>query len=212
MPSQVIAVAMLTIAAAFAATPIVNACEGNQVLLEDNFRTPRPMWRAPDEFHGIRDGKMLIMPSLNRNFLVSVFVRGHSLIDMDACVDVALVRGGPQIVHTYGGLAFWASRVDKFYELMIGPSGTFGVDRQMPNRRLTIVAFNTSTAVKSGLNQFNRLRVKTRRNTATLYINGIQVAYFTGQPPPGGGDVGLTAQSGPNTRDVYAFSNFKITN
>ncbi len=212
MRTPFLTVVMLTIAAAFAAAPIVNACEGNQTLLEDNFRTPRPMWGAPDEFHGIRDGKMLIMPNLNRDFMASVFVRGHSLIDMDACVDVALAQGGPQLVHTYGGMAFWVGGVSEYYELMIGPSGTFGVDRQLPNRRLMIVPFNTSTAVRSGLRQVNRLRVKTRGNTATLYINGIQVAYITGQPPPRGGFVGLTAQSGPNTRDVYEFTNFKITN
>jgi hypothetical protein len=212
MRSKAIAVAILTIAAALAAVSIVNACEGNQVLIQDNFNTHRAMWGTLDDFHTIRNGKMLIAPSLNRSYMTSVYAPGHSLSDMDACVDVALARGGPQMVHTYGGLAFWVRTVDDFYELMIGPSGTFSVDRMTPSRRLTIVPFAASTAVKSGLNQVNRLRVTTRGNTAVLYINGIQVANITGQAPSRGGYVGLSAQAGPNTRDVYEFTNFKVTN
>jgi hypothetical protein len=212
MRSQVIVVAILAIAAAFAAAPIVDACVGLHVLLQDNFRSPGQMWSGPaDNFHAIRDGKMLISPDLNRSYMTSVYDRDHSLSDMDACVDVALARGGPQMVHTYGGMAFWVRSFDDFYELMIGPSGTFSVDRRVSNRHLTIVPFTTSTVVKSGLNQINRLRVTTRGSTAVLYINGVQVANITGQPPPRGGDVGLTAQSGPNTRDVYAFTNFRVT-
>jgi hypothetical protein len=127
-------------------------------------------------------------------------------------VDVVLAQGGPQMTHTYGGLAFWVSHYNEFYELIIGPSGAFGVDLRLPDRRVMIVNFNPSTVVKSGVNQVNRLRVKIRGNSATLYINGVQVANITGQPPPRGGYVGLTAQSGPNTRDVYEFTNFKVTN
>ncbi len=212
MRSQVLAVAMLTIAAAFAAAPIVNACEGNQVLVEDSFRRPSERWGYPDQFHTIGNGKMIIAPALNRSYMAWVDAPEHSLIDMDACVDVAIARGGPQLIHTYGGLAFWVSHYNEFYELIVGPSGAVGVDRRLPDRRLMIVPFATSTAVKSGFNQVNRLRVKSRGNTATLYINGIQVANITGEPPPRGGYVGLTAQSGPNTRDVYEFTNFKVTN
>jgi hypothetical protein len=208
----ILAAVAIAIGAVFAAVPIVNACEGNQVLLEDNFQRFSQRWGYPDQFHTIGNGKFTIAPALSRSYMASVDPPRQSLIDMDACVDVVLAQGGPQMLHTYGGIAFWVSHYNEFYELIIGPSGAFGVDRRLPDRRLMIINFNPSTVVKSGVGQVNRLRVKTRGNTATLYINGIQVANITGEPPPRGGYVGLTAQSGPNTRDVYEFTNFKVTN
>jgi hypothetical protein len=212
IPPKLIAIVMLAIAAALAAAPIVNACEGDRVLLEDNFQRFSQRWGYPDQFHTIRNGKFTIAPALNRSYMASIDPPRQGLVDMDACVDVVLAQGGPQMTHTYGGLAFWVSHYNEFYELIIGPSGAFGVDLRLPDRRVMIVNFNPSTVVKSGVNQVNRLRVKIRGNSATLYINGVQVANITGQPPPRGGYVGLTAQSGPNTRDVYEFTNFKVTN
>jgi hypothetical protein len=212
MRSLIFTIMTIAIAAMFAAAPIVNACEGNEVLFQDYFRSPREWPTPPDGFHAVRDGKLLIAPALNLAYLTSVHPNGRSLVDMDACVDVALVRGGTQMVHTYGGLAFWIRSRNDYYLIVIGPSGTFAVERWFSNRYLTIVPFTTSTAVKSGPNQVNRLRVTTRGNAAVLYINGIQVANMTGQPPPGGGDVGFVAESGSKTRDIYAFMNFKVTN
>jgi hypothetical protein len=212
IPPKLIAIVMLAIAAALAAAPIVNACEGDRVLLEDNFQRFSQRWGYPDQFHTIGNGKFTIAPALNRSYMASIDPPRQGLVDMDACVDVVLAQGGPQMTHTYGGLAFWVSHYNEFYELIIGPSGAFGVDLRLPDRRVMIVNFNPSTVVKSGVNQVNRLRVKIRGNSATLYINGVQVANITGQPPPRGGYVGLTAQSGPNTRDVYEFTNFKVTN
>jgi hypothetical protein len=211
MRSHAIVVAMLTIASVLAAAPIVNSCEGLHVLLEDELRSSRAWSPPPDDLHAVRDGRMIIEPAFNRSYLTTVYAHGQSLSDIDACVDVAIVRGGPQLVHTYGGMAFWVRTTDDFYELMIGPSGSFSVDRRTLNGRSTIVPFTTSSAVKSGLNQVNRLRVTIMGSRAILYINGVQVANIIGQPPPRGGYIGLTAQSGPNTRDVFEFTNFKVT-
>jgi hypothetical protein len=209
--SQVIVAAMLTIAA-LAAAPIVHACEGDRVLQEDNFQRFSQRWGYPDQYHTIGNGRFTIAPGMGRSYMASLDPPREGLMDMDACVDVAIAEGGPQMTHTYGGLAFWVSHYNQFYELIVGPSGAFAVDYRLPDRRIMIVNVLPSTLVKSGVNVVNRLRVKTRGNVATLYINGVQVANFTGQPPPRGGYVGLTAGSGPNTRDVYEFTNFKVTN
>jgi hypothetical protein len=209
MRSQVLAVALITIAALFV-SPIAHACQGNQVLLQDNFQTMASNWGSANDNQSVNSGKMVLTPALNASYVT--LDGGYVFTDMDACVDVVLSKGGPKMVHTYGGLAFWATDYQNYYELMVGPSGTFGVDRILPGRRISIMAFATSSAVKSGVNQVNQLRVQTKGNTATFYINGTQVGSITGQPPQGGGEVGVTAQSGPNTRDVYEFANFKVTN
>lgn len=210
MCRQPIALAAVAFAAALAAAPIVQACEGNQVLLQDDFKTMASNWGAASGNQTVKDGKMVLTPALNATYVT--LDGGFVFTDMDACVDVVIIKGGPRMVHTYGGFAFWATDHQNYYELMIGPSGTFGVDRIMPGRRITIMPFATSSAVKSGVGQVNRLRVKTKGNIATLYINGIQVGTIAGQPPQGGGEVGVTAQAGPKTRDVYEFSNLKVTN
>ena len=207
--SQVLAFTMLSIATVLV-SPIAHACQGNQVLLQDNFQTMASNWGAANDNQSVSNGKLVISPALNASYVA--LDGGYVFTDMDACVDVVLTKGGPKLVHTYGGLAFWATDYQDYYELMVGPSGTVGVDRILPGRRISIMTFANSSAVKSGVGQMNQLRVQTKGNTATLYINGTQVGSITGQPPQGGGEVGLTAQSGPSTRDVYAFSNFKVTN
>jgi hypothetical protein len=210
MRSHAIVMAILSIAAVLAAAPIVSACEGNQVLLQDDFKTMASNWGPASDNQAVKDGKMVISPTLNATYVT--LDGGYLFTDMDACVDVAITKGGPKLVHTYGGLAFWATSYQNYYELMIGPSGTFGVDRILPGRRVPIMQFATSSAVKSGIGQVNRLRVQTKGNSATLYINGTKLGTINGQPPQGGGEIGITAQAGPKTRDVYEFSNLKITN
>ncbi len=210
MRPQTFALAAVALVAVLAVSPIVRACEGNQVLLQDNFQTMASNWGAANDNQAVNNGKMVLTPALNATYVT--LDGGYVFTDMDACVDVALTKGGPKMVHTYGGLAFWGTDYQNYYELMVGPSGTFGVDRILPGRRISIMTFATSPAVKSGVGQVNRLRVQTKGNAATLYINGTQVGSITGQPPQGGGEIGLAAQAGPKTRDVYEFSNLKVTN
>ncbi len=210
MRPQTFALAAVALVAVLAVSPIVRACEGNQVLLQDNFQTMASNWGAANDNQAVNNGKMVLTPALNATYVT--LDGGYVFTDMDACVDVALTKGGPKMVHTYGGLAFWVTDYQNYYELMVGPSGTFGVDRILPGRRISIMTFATSPAVKSGVGQVNRLRVQTKGNAATLYINGTQVGSITGQPPQGGGEIGLAAQAGPKTRDVYEFSNLKVTN
>jgi hypothetical protein len=210
MRPQIFALAALAFAAALAVSPIARACEGNRVLLQDNFQTMASNWGTANDSQSVNAGKLVITPTLDQTYVT--LSGGNLFTDMDACVDVAIAKGGPQMVHTYAGLAFWATDYQNYYELMVGPSGTFGVDRILPGRRVSIMEFATSPTVKTGVGQVNRLRVQTKGNTATFYINGTQVGTINGQPPQGGSEIGLTAQSGPKTRDIYEFSNLKVTN
>jgi len=54
------------------------------------------------------------------------------------------------------------------------------------------------------------LRVVTKGRQATAYINDKEVATFSGQPPPGGGCIGLYGQSG-KSQNIWQFSNLKVT-
>jgi hypothetical protein len=153
---------------------------------------------------------MVVTPPLNGVYMY--FSQGNLFNDMSACVDLTIASGGPKLNYTFGGLAFWSVDVSNTYYLAIGPTGTFSVARYIGGRFISIVGWTSNPAVKTGLNQVNHLRVVTKGTSATLYINDKQVAFINGQPPQGGSEIGLIADSGPRTRDVYQFSNLKVTN
>lgn len=198
------------LAATILSAPIVHACMGNQVLLQDNFQNWASNWGTPDDFHSVKNGQMVISPPLGQADIY--FSQGNIFNDMSACVDIAVASGGPKLGYTFGGIAFWSVDVNNTYYFAVGPSGTYSVARYVAGRFISIVPWASTPAVKSGLNQVNHLRVVTKGGQATLYVNDKQVALIDGQPPQGGSEVGLMVQSGPKTRDVYEFSNLKITN
>jgi hypothetical protein len=51
----------------------------------------------------------------------------------------------------------------------------------------------------------NTLRIQTRGNTATLFINDLQVGNLTGTPPSGGGMFGFYAESANSATGVDKF-------
>jgi hypothetical protein len=55
------------------------------------------------------------------------------------------------------------------------------------------------------------MRVVTKGKSATVYINGKEIATFSSQPPEGGQLVGIKCPSGPNGENEAAFSGFKVT-
>jgi len=203
-------IALLAGVAAIVAAPLADACTGIRVLLQDNFQIMTTNWGGANDNVALKNGAMTVSPSLGANYIV--LNQGNLFTDMTACVDVAIVQGGPQMVHTFGGIAFWAADINNLYNFVLGPSGTYSIARYVDGRIINIAGFTGDPAIKAGLNQVNHLRVVTRGNQATLFVNDKQIAVISGQPPQGGGEIGFMALSGPATRDVYAFSHLKITN
>ncbi len=134
--------------------------------------------------------------------MTAVFAPAYSLSDTDACLDLALAKGGPQLLHTLRWNGFWVKNLTDVYQRIISPSGSASVAWMLQDRRLTIAFFSTSIAVKSGINQINRLCVTAHGHAVILYVNGTRVAKITGQPPRGS-QTGFTAWSRTNTREIY---------
>jgi hypothetical protein len=55
------------------------------------------------------------------------------------------------------------------------------------------------------------LRVKTEGNLLTAFINDVQVATLTGEPPPGPWYIGLYGESAERTQNVWEFSSVTVT-
>ncbi len=186
------------------------ACMGTTVLLQDDFKIMEANWGQPSAEISVRNGHLIIKPTLNGE--ADALNNGNVFTDMDACVNVTLSAAGSQMQHSYGGMMFWVADASNYYEFMVSGPGTFAVYRHLANRWITVVPWTQNAAFKKGLNQANQIRVVTKGNQATLYANGTQVTAFSGQPPAGGGEIGLSGASGAKTQSVWQFSDLKITN
>jgi hypothetical protein len=72
------------------------------------------------------------------------------------------------------------------------------------------VTWQTSDAIKTGADAVNRLRVVASGGKATMYINDQELTTITGQPPDGGGFIGVESSTWEKTPHVWEFSNLVI--
>jgi len=186
------------------------ACMGSTVLLQDDFKTLQANWGAATAILSVQNGALLIKPPLNSES--DALNNGNVFTDMDACVTVEPTAMGPQEAHAYGGFIFWATDINNYYEFTVSGLGTYAIFRHVADRWITVMNWTPNAAIKKGVNQSNQLRVVTKGTQATLYINGTQLTTFSGQPPAGGGEIGVAGASGTKTLPVWQFTNLKVTN
>ena len=109
-----------------------------------------------------------------------------------------------------GGLVFWAKDSNEYYVVLVSVGGWVGIERNTAGRFLMPVAWRESDAIKKGEGAENHIKVATKGNKATIFINGKEVISFTGQPPQGGSLVGFKVNSGQEGSNAVAFRNFQL--
>ena len=194
--STLIAVMLLTNALSVAA---------DEVLYEDNFTNLDPSWGTPGERLSVKDGKLTLKPGLNTT--QSILNQSNVFDDADISVEVSMPAGDANVP---GGLVFWAKDYTNFYCLCIDATGHFKISRYVTDRWLQPVGWTKNEAVKKGIGQVNKLRVVTKDRLGTAYINDKQVTIFSGQPPPGGGCVGVSGGSAENSQNTWQFANLRV--
>lgn len=182
------------------------ACKGTEVIFEDNFATLDPAWGQSSTNLSINNGKMVIKPdvayhTLNQSFLLE---------DIDACVKLTLASANAP-GNAIGAIMFWAKDYSDYFLLEIDGNGSFTVAHLVKDRWLYPVTWRENPAINKGVGQTNQLRVVTKGNQATIYINDKEAVSFKGQPPQGGGLIGLYGASLENAQAVWEFSELKIT-
>lgn len=185
----------------------VLACKGTEVLFQDNFAKLDPSWGTPNDELSQGHNTLTLKPNLGMDY--ALLNQSNLFQDMDYCADVHLAQGDDSTAG--GGLAFWGKDYNDYYFLYILGDGSYYVGRYVGGRYIYPVSSTKDPVIQTGNNAVNHLRVVTKGNQATIYINDKQLATFTGQPPQGGGLIGVAGDSGNKVRNTWEFSNLKIT-
>jgi len=182
------------------------ACEGASVLFQDDFSFADPAWGS---FEGTTIGggtlNISVQPAGGYTLLNQASLYG----DFDACIDVVQHNDDPD--GGWGSLVFWGLDYENFYALDVTTSGYVKVSRLQSNRWLSPVDWTLTEGVINPGTATNTLRVVAQGNVATVYVNGSQVAQFRGQPPDGGGLIGVYGAAPNGSAATVDFSNFVVT-
>ncbi len=209
MRSKIAVVIVLAVSVLLFASENARACKGSQVLFEDNFSNLDPAWGEQNANLSVANGKLVVKPEINSSYVL--LNQGNIFEDIDACVKLTQVSSDDP---TYSsGLIFWAKDTSDYYYFLVTSDGWYSVKHWVNQRSLAPVDWRQTTATKKGLGQANQLRVLTRANQATVYLNDTELITFSGQPPQGGGFIGMIAFSPEKAtnKNVWEFSELKVT-
>ena len=193
-----------TIVAVLLLHPVLNVF-GGDILYQDDFTNLDPSWGTPGDILSVKDGKLVLKPALNTT--QSVLNQSNVFDDADIEVAVTLSSGDPIVA---GGVIFWAKDYTNFYCLCIDAQGSFKISHFVTDRWLNPVGWTESDAINKGIGQVNKLRVVTRGRQASAFINDKQVIVITGQPPQGGGCVGISGGSAQDSQNTWQFANLRV--
>ncbi len=182
------------------------ACTGTTVLFEDDFSFADPAW---GNFQGtaIANGQMTIQPEPGLYYLL--LNQAALYQDFDACIDVVQHVTDPSA--GWASLMFWGVDYENFYALEVAGNGYVKVTRVQNNRWLYPVDWILTENVVNPGEQVNSLRVRVIGNIAEVFVNDQQIARFRGQPPQGGGLIGVHGLAPEGTVATFEFKNLRIT-
>jgi glucose/mannose transport system substrate-binding protein len=204
MKPKCYAIATFILFALLLLLPVLSMVAG-EILYEDKFTNLDPSWGTSGERLSVEDGKLTLKPVPDTT--QSILNQANVFTDADIRVEIVLPAGD---VSVPGGLIFWAKDLRNFYCLCIDAAGYFKISRYVIDRWLQPISWIQSGAINKGIGQVNKLRVVTKNHQAIAYINDQPVATFTGQPPQGGGCVGVSGGSPENAQNIWQFTNLQV--
>jgi hypothetical protein len=206
----------LTIAVIMATMPLVLsgagrafACEGDKVLLAENFSAADASWGDQSNNFTIKDGSAVIKADSRRGY--KALDNAFLFDDADICVTATAVEiGKPD--GSAGGLVFWAQDYRNAYFLLLASNGYFKIGRLVNAAWVNPpLDWTQSEAIAQGINKPNRLRLTTKGQTLTVEINGKPGTTLQAQCPSAPSLIGLYAESSEKV-DTWKFNDLKVTN
>jgi hypothetical protein len=185
------------------------ACEGQNVIFEDQFHDDAGGWSIKDNME-VKDGAFtfkLPPDDMSSNLNVTFTVK-----DADICTDTVWPEGDQPVLGA--GLLFWGEDNRTYFQFGILNNGKFWIARKQDGKWLGTIAANVdSTAIKTLPGATNTLRVKTNGNSVTFYINGTKVRDLRGQAPKTGWRFGLSGDNFDKQKEAKViFKSMKVTN
>ncbi len=171
----------------------------------DEFATPDPGWGTGIDRRFFKDGQMIIKPAAKTFsswiFPPLLFTRGA------VCADV---KSPPAFNNKEGaatsGVIFWASDLSNFYVAQIYADGSYSIYRRIAGRWASVLPRAKDASIHAGEEVVNRLKIVFEGNSASFSVNGTTVAKVPhAQPPPGGGAVGMYAESESDLESPWSF-------
>ena len=192
---------------AIEAIPSVAPPLAEKVQHQEKFSATNPGWGTLDANWSVANGRLRVTPLLNSSAVLINHDRGFG--DAEITGEVLMSKGDD--LDQLGGIIFWAKDYNDCYAFVISADGKFAVGRKLIGRWINPIAKTGNPAIKTGIGESNRLRVKTEGNLLTAFINDIQVATLTGEPPIGLSYIGLYGESAETTQNVWEFSSVTVT-
>lgn len=203
------------IVAAIAAWPLICgagqglACNGDKVLLDEDFSFQDAAWGDGDKNFSIKEGSAVIKPEVQRGY--KALNQAFLFDDADICLTVTAVEvSKPE--EAAGGLAFWAKDFRNSFFLLLASNGYIKIGR-LVNGSWVNPPFDwtQSDAVKQGVNQPNKLRLTIKGQTLALEVNDKPVGKLRAQSPGSSSLIGIYGESS-NKVDTWKFNDLKVTN
>lgn len=137
------------------------------------FDAPDTRWNS--DSHTIRDGRLSIAPPANG----TAWTWNLGVTDFRNATICAVLLNHPGESDEFDGLTFWGTIVhgeQQFYFLMVKPDGAFAVFWSGDGGFRRVVEPRRHRAVRLGENAANVLRITTKGQSATFFINEEKVA------------------------------------
>jgi hypothetical protein len=209
MRRSAITSAVLAMALLFSLARSAFACEGDKVLLAEDFKTADASWGAQNDNFAIKDGAAVIKADSQRGY--KALDNAFLFDDAEICVTVtALDIGKPEA--SAGGLVFWAQDYRNAYFLLLATNGYYKIGRLMDGAWVNApLDWTQSDAIVQGVNKPNVLGLTIKGQSLAVAINGKPGAMLRAQSPETSSLIGLYAESADKV-DTWKFNDLKVTN
>jgi len=184
------------------------ACQGDTVLLNEDFSFADASWGDQSNSFAIKDGSAIIKADRQRGY--KALDNSFLFEDADICLTVtALEIAKP--VESAAGLVFWAQDYKNAYVLLLATNGYFKIGRLANGAWVNPpLDWTQSDAIVQGINKPNTLRLTIKGQSLTVEINGKPGAKLQAQSPGAPSLIGLYGESSERL-DVWQFNNLKVT-
>jgi hypothetical protein len=204
--------ATVLVAGLISALPAMAATCPGTVVFQDAYTAPNPALNVtplPESTLTVKDGKAEVV-FLKQGMARMGEYHGTPYGDVNVCLTFA-TPSTDKAENQTAGLVFWSADENNFYALEFTVNGQFAVLQQANGGDYTHpIPWAVSAALVQAPGGSNTLRVQTRGNVATLFINDQQVGTVTGTPPSGGGLVGFYAASSTTSLSTWDISGLTV--